>query len=101
MRRKKKQKPVEDVQVKEESKEVKKPAKKEFNLDVASKMAEKYLPKDEDRYEIIVVDGKEKKMDKYDVMFVCEDGNVFYKQNEGSARHYERKTGKKLIEVKF
>ena len=67
----------------------------------AKELAKKYIPnKKEDRYEIIIKDGEEVKSDRCDVMYVTEDRNVFFKQNEGEARNHAKKLGIKLFTVK-
>lgn len=71
----------------------------EMNQKDAEKLASKYLPKD--RYEKIMKDGKEVMVDKFDVMYVTSDNNVFYKENEGSARAHARDQKLKLFKVEF
>ena len=98
----KKQPPPQDDQaVRQARKEPERPAinsQKE-----AEALAKKYVPKsDKDRYEKVTRPEKADpvKIDKYDVLYVTEDCNVFMKDNEGSARSHASRHNLKIFEVK-
>lgn len=90
----------------EESKEAKKPKKevvpKGMTQAKAEKLAKTFLPKKEaERFEKIVVDGKQVNSDKFDVMYVTSDSNVFYKKSRHSAIAHARKNKLELFECKM
>lgn len=80
--------------------ESKKP--KEFGQKEAEKLAASYVPKDEEkRYETVFKDGKDVQMDKFDVIYVTSDKNVFFKWNEGQARIHARDQKLELFRIEL
>lgn len=76
-------------------------ASKGFGQKEADKLAASYIPNDEEkRYRTIIKDGEEMKEDKYDVIYVTSDKNVFFKMNEGEARSHANKLKLQVFEVK-
>lgn len=75
-------------------------SKGEFGQKEADKLAASFIPKDEkDRYNVVMQNGKEVNIDKFDVMYVTEDKNVFFKNKEGEARSHARKRNLKIFTV--
>lgn len=88
--------------VKKESPKMESNKPKEFGQKEAEKLAASYVPKSEEkRYETVFKDGKDVQIDKFDVMYVTEDKNVFFKQNEGEARSHARDRKIKLYRIEL
>jgi hypothetical protein len=91
-----------DKVVNKEVKATKKIQPKEFGQQEAEKLAASYVPKEEEkRYENAFIDGKDIQVDKFDVMYVTSDKNVFFKKNEGSARTHARNNKLELFTIKL
>jgi hypothetical protein len=89
--------------VDEGEQDVKEVSPKKFGQEEAAKLAASYVPKDEEkRYEIVFKDGdKDIQIDKFDVMYVTSDKNVFFKWNEGQARVHARDQKLELFTIEL
>lgn len=73
-----------------------------FGQKEADILAASYVPKDDaKRYHTVMRYGNEIVTDRFDIMYVTSDGNVFTKHKEGMARTHARKQKIEVFTVKI